>query len=550
MSIIIKSGSEAVSLLQDISFQKKWNDLFRNCRWVTPYQSYNYISSWYEAYGRQYTPLLVFQLSRQDKLAGLLPLAIHKNKGTFEVAGAHQAEYQAWLADTSCEDTFIQKSLRTIFKEFNIEKLTFKYVLESTPLHWLHSKTWSKHSVLKSKKRPLINLEGDKFSLKSIQNKNFKNRLNRLKRQGKVKYSQITDRDLFLKTFPKFEIIYDFRMFATYGIAPFLSDKSKRAFHLAMFDKENLLHISVLHVGSQIVAFKVAVRDEKTLYGSVASFSPLFARLGPARLHLFYLFQDLIENNFSIYDLTPGRDPSKDSMADTYETVFEITIFNSLFRRNLSRLQFFLKEQILYILIKLGVKPSDLWIIARSFGHNFVKSITFDTLKIIFPGINIRYRINAEQAKQLPQYNTLNKDNLEDILKIHPKIPGGLFNNFSVDSQKNFHAGQHPYTSTNNDNFLFCGWLTDSLNSKHILTTLPKNLARKKVAVIRDITVIGKDMSTDFIELALTQMIRDAALIPKIDEIIIIVPKKISNLHDSIAKLNQRHAGLIEIMTG
>jgi len=135
---------------------------------VTPYQSYNYISSWYEAYGRQYTPLLIFQLSRQDKLAGLLPLAIHNNNGTFEVAGAHQAEYQAWLADTSCEDTFIQESLRTIFKKFNIEKLTFKYVLESAPLHWLYSKTWSKHYILKSQRRPLINLEGDKFSLKSI----------------------------------------------------------------------------------------------------------------------------------------------------------------------------------------------------------------------------------------------------------------------------------------------------------------------------------------------------------------------------------------------
>ena len=110
LSIIIKSGSEVVSLLRDISFKNKWDDLFKNCRWVTPYQSYNYISSWYEAYSQQYTPLLIFQLSQQDKLIGLLPLAIHKHNGTFEIAGAHQAEYQAWLADSSCEDIWIQES--------------------------------------------------------------------------------------------------------------------------------------------------------------------------------------------------------------------------------------------------------------------------------------------------------------------------------------------------------------------------------------------------------------------------------------------------------
>lgn len=551
MSIIIKSGRESVSFLQDISFKEKWNDLFRNCRWVTPYQSYNYISSWYKAYSSQYTPLLVFQLSQQqDKLVGLLPLAIHKNKGTFEIAGAHQAEYQAWLADTSCEETFIRESLRTIFKEFNIEKLTFKYVVESTPLHWLHSKNWRKHSVLRSRKRPLINLAEDKFSLKSIKNKNFRNRLNRLKRQGEVKYSQIKDRDLFLKTFPKFEVMYDFRMFATYGVAPFSSDRSKRTFLLAMFDKENLLHISVLHVGNQIVAFKVAIKDEKTLYGSVASFSPLFARLGPARLHLFYLFQDLIENNFSFYDLTPGRDPSKDSIANTYETVSEITIFNNSFRRNLARLKFCLKEQILHILIKLGVKPSDLWIVVRSFGHNFVRGMAFDTLKIIFPEMNLRYKINAEQARQLPVYNTLSKDNLDDFMKPRPKKSGGLFNNFLVNSQKNFHAGQHSYTATSNDSFLFCGWLACSLNSKYILADLPDSLTKKKVAVIRDITAVGKDMSVYFIELALTQMIRDASLIPEVAEVIVVVPKKTSSLHESIDKLNQRYSNLLEVMMG
>ena len=551
MSIIIKSGSEVVSLLRDISFKNKWDDLFKNCRWVTPYQSYNYISSWYEAYSQQYTPLLVFQLSQQDKLVGLLPLAIHKHNGTFEIAGAHQTEYQAWLADTSCEDTFIQESLRTIFTKFNVKKLTFKYVLGRTPLRWLHSKTWSNHSVLKSKKRPLINLEGDKFSLKLIKNKTNRNRLNRLKRQGEVKYAQIKDRDLFLKTLPKFEAIYDFRMLATYGVAPFSSDRSKRAFYLAMFDKKNLLHISVLHVGNQIVAFKIAIKDEKILYGSVTSFSPLFARLGPAKLHLFYLFQDLIENNFSFYDLTPGHDPWKDSIANTYETVFEITFFNSSFRRNLARFQFFLKEHILHILIKLGVKPNYLWIIARSFGHNLVKGIAFDTLKIIFPERNSRYRVNVEQAKQLPEYNRLSKDNLEDFLKIYPRIPGGLFNNFLVNSQKNFHAGQHPYTATtSNSSFLFCGWLTDALNPQHISTTISDNLHPKKVVLIRDITAAGKDMSVDFIELALTQMIRDAALIPEVEEIIVIVPKKNNNLLESIDKLNQRHSGLLEIMTG
>ena len=550
MSITIKREEEVVSLLENPAFIKKWDGLLNRCRWATPYQSYGYVSSWYEAYIQEYYPLLIFKFSPHDRLDGLLPLAIHKKHGSIQVAGTHQAEYQSWLADNSCEETFIQDVIEAIFQHFNPAEIKFKYVLEAVPLNWIHKSKWKKYCVVHSTKRPLINFEKDTFNLKSIANKTFKRYLNHLKRQGEVKYSQIKDRDAFLKILPKFEAMYDFRMLTTYGMAPFSSDKCKRAFHLAMFDREGLLHVAVLRVENKIVAFEIAVKDEKTVYCGVTSFSPLFARLSPSRIYLFYLFQDLSNKKYSFYDFTPGRDPWKHRIANEYETVSEIRIFNSQLRQILARLKFFLKEQIVQILIKLGMKPGNLWIMARSLGHNLVRGIFFDLVKTVFPQVNVLYRVDIKLAGRLPEANPLSRDNVEDFLVPGPKIADGLFNNFLADSQRCFHRGQHSYTATVPYSFLFCGWLAEAYSSKQIPTTLPDELRGRKVAIIHNITSAGNGLTTGFMVDALTQMIRDAAAIPEIETVVVVLPKNEIIMHTSVDVLNKKYSMLFKKVVG
>ena len=57
-------------------------------------------------------------------------------------------------------------------------------------------------------------------------------------------------------------------------------------------------------------------------------------------------------------------------------------------------------------------------------------------------------------------------------------------------------------------------------------------------------------MSVDFIEGALSQMIRDAAMIAEIEEIIVSIPKGTATLRKSIDNLNMKYSELFEVVTG
>src|SRR5690349_14376969 len=100
-------GAEARALLRDPEFQRAWSTLAATCIWGTPCQTWAFADAWLSAYATRYDPLLIIQKD-QAGLAGLLPLAIEKPSGSIVHVGAHQAEYQVWLATEENANRFIE----------------------------------------------------------------------------------------------------------------------------------------------------------------------------------------------------------------------------------------------------------------------------------------------------------------------------------------------------------------------------------------------------------------------------------------------------------
>jgi len=132
MSIVIARGAEADAVLGDAAFRAKWAALHPNCPWSSVFQSPAFAATWYRVYKPAFEPVLVFREARSAGLSGLLPLAVARDSGTWQLAGAPQAEYQAWLALPKDGQPFICEALTALRESGMTGPLTFTYLPRPT----------------------------------------------------------------------------------------------------------------------------------------------------------------------------------------------------------------------------------------------------------------------------------------------------------------------------------------------------------------------------------------------------------------------------------
>ena len=63
------------------ALEEEWDDLYHNCPRATPYQSWAWLYSWWEAYGEDYELRLISVRSGEGLLVGLIPLMLERRWG-------------------------------------------------------------------------------------------------------------------------------------------------------------------------------------------------------------------------------------------------------------------------------------------------------------------------------------------------------------------------------------------------------------------------------------------------------------------------------------
>src|SRR6185503_3382211 len=94
---------------------------------------------------------------------------------------------------------------------------------------------------------------GEELSASLAKSSN-KSRLKRLEKIGRIQFKRISDPAEFEPIFDQIIEFYDARRIAVSGSAPFRNDPLKRAFHLAMMESPDLLHVTVMMVGDEIAS--------------------------------------------------------------------------------------------------------------------------------------------------------------------------------------------------------------------------------------------------------------------------------------------------------
>lgn len=325
---IVQAG-RATALLNDETFRTAWLHLWERCPWGTAFQRPDFGSVWYAVYAERFAPVLILSHDATGELCGLLPLARSWDGRRLVAAGAHQAEYQVWLALPEIGDAFSRLALRAVRTAWPSARMTLQHLPPGTPRAWLADPEMQRMCRLTSHRRPLWHLGDGTQVARSLKKRGNRNRINRLRREGTLEFRRLDDADELEARIDEIIRCYDARQMVLHGSAPFRNDPLKRAFHLALARQTDLLHATVLTVGQRLASANLNIRGAGEVHLGIPAHNPLWVRHSPGKLHKLFLAELLVREGCDRIDLTPGDDPYKDHFANDADEVHTLSLFPS-----------------------------------------------------------------------------------------------------------------------------------------------------------------------------------------------------------------------------
>ncbi|HEY1025284.1 MAG TPA: GNAT family N-acetyltransferase [Sphingobacteriaceae bacterium] len=453
-------GDEVAGLLSDDTFLRSWDELYRSCRWATPFQSKEFVTTWYRVYEEKYVPILITKRVN-GALKGILPLAKANSRPVIYGAGELNAEYHAWLSSEDDKNAFIKAALIAVQNDFPDCIIELRYIPSTTPVAWLKSdKDWKFKSVIRKIDQPLIALNEAHFEEK-LNTKAKRKIIRRLQEQGELKFERVSDITTFAYFLDEIITQSDFRKAAMYNKTPFRDDPQKKQLTLALFEK-GLLELTVLTLNNQLIASKIITVDKDWGYlkGGLSQ-APQFARLSPGLLHFLMLGKFLAGEGKTVFDLTPGGDPYKDQLATDHAWVYHVWIVPQ--KRTYLKLAAaeFVKKILRKVLTAKGIN-------VKRFKTRVIKAKELIRRKGVFNGIRgIIAGKRAErnlstymiQPEETPAFSSLiSRDNLNHLLQFLPDGSSVSRWEFLADAMKRLETGGHVYSTVANGRLQACAW--------------------------------------------------------------------------------------------
>jgi CelD/BcsL family acetyltransferase involved in cellulose biosynthesis len=461
-------GPPVLKLLESSGFLDEWKQLYTACPWATVFQSPSFVATWYRVYGSAYLPILI-KTENAGKLTGLLTLAKDK-KGLITGAGANQAEYQVWLTADEKDETFIKNALAKLYRFFPRNRILLKYIPAGVPLQFTQKDPpWNKRCFVKSSPQPVMVINEEHFT-SELKKKNRREKINRLKRLGELKFERISDYNEFNAVFDELALQSDFRKGAMYNKVAFKTDPFRKTFLLSLF-KQNNIHATVLKINDQIIAANVSIGTNKQLHlQGINSFAASLARHSPGIIHFLMLGKLLAEEGVNVFDLTPGADAYKEVLATDHSVAYTLSIGNK-YHNIFNRLQTGVNSNFKKAAIIAGIKPDALKKVKRTFTlyrnkfMHVARQGFIQTTRYMIDQFNRSSKTSKCWAVQNDSSSSgifnLQYDDLKELLDFDQQEIKYSQQEFLADAMRRFEEGAHCYTWTDNGLLLGCAWIAN-----------------------------------------------------------------------------------------
>ena len=459
----------------------EWSSLAADQRKVTVFQTPGFVLSWYEAYESLYEPLVLLGLDSEERLAGIMLLAIDRGEGQIVFAGAEQAEYAGWLAVPAFDDVFPPlcvahlRRLRLFHRRW-----TWKWIAPGTSIRWLQHPVLSACGITTratSFSNPVIRLDdkGGRGFFASHKSHSHKWRVNRLKSLGELRLVRLLPSTLTDVLFDQFKSFYDMRQLSRFGTAPFLEDSRKGTFHRRLLENapDSVMCLALM-AGDQPVAFHFDLLDRQRAILCLNPFDQRWIAFSPARVMGDLVADELAAQGIDSFDLTPGGDKYKEDLASAHETVHSIRIFPSLIGAAMHDTRERVRSLAKRIALRLGVTRERVEPVSR-----VVQGLRMRSLPVAFRFVGRQiwsrhrswlYRVDrGDWSRTSPSSPSeppcVRRDRLEDFLLYQASARGPARKAVMSDAIRRISKGEHCYTVVEDDRLLHWRWLQPNARS-------------------------------------------------------------------------------------
>lgn len=531
--IRVLENEEAYALLKNDTFQTEWAELAAACPWSTACQTWQFADAWLEAYRDLYVPLLLVEHDEAGHLIGLLALAIERTSGAIVHVGAHQAEYQVWLAKEVNAESFIEEALDTLALAYPRQHMRLQYLPPGSPIDWCRSKCrWGARTILHEKTRPLLTLGPESPVEASLRKKSNKSRINRLRKIAPVRLVQVHTRTEFEEVIDSIADYCDLRQGAINSALPFKDDPRKREFCLRLLENPGISHVTVLMVGDTLAAANAGLVNGTSVSLGIVVHSPFVAEHSPGKILILLLARELGRQGFKELDLTPGGDMYKDRSADHHDQVYTLGIFFDQW--DYSRHAMRSKLRLLARSIAgrhAGSLASTLRFVARRDLRTLLVEMVRTAGISTFDRKGKRsYTVTLKQTRQVGAHPVFRVNCIPDLLCYEPATwldPGK--SQFLLAASRRLEAGDLAYTLSENGVLLHCAWI-----SRSAVGYLHGNAQEFSdgACILWEEYTHPQAVKLDLSKLSLKQRLHDAAQLPGVSTVTILTSMDEADVYD------------------
>lgn len=545
MKIDVVRGIEAFGLLTDADFLAEWSQLYLRCPWASVFQGSEFCTTWYRIYRERFEPLLLLSRDEFGRLHGLLPLGISTEDHEIVVAGAWQAQYQCWICAPEAAESFPWHAVQSLHSLMRRAVLTFRFLPPNVPLSWIATAEATQICKFQRHGRPLLRFGDGQEITSSLKKKSNKSRLSRLEKLGPAEFTRVTDPEDFGKFLDDISCWYDFRQAALHESAPFVADRYKRAFHVALLEKPGVMHATVLKFGAQAVAAHLGACGNKEVHLGIIAHSPFLSRHSPGKFHILFLAQMMMQEGYTQLDLTPGGD-YKDRFANAFDEVCTLTIFPSSIRRWKDDFREGFEEQLKSTLKRVHVKPSHIRTLVDKIRRIDTVPTPAGLVRNASAWVRQRrevrnYSYDAKSASELVGCESVHRDSLQDLLLYRPAGASLSRDNFLSASLNRIEEGCHVYTCIEDGRLVHWGWLQDRPGASSATELHQGPAYPPDSAVLFGFCTLPAARGRGYFTRCLHAMLRDAGRIPETKSVFISVSADNLPARHVIEKLGFRY---------
>ena len=318
----VHRGDDAHRLLDDPAFLAEWRSLAAADPKHTWFQEPTFAGAWYAAYASRHEAFLV--TGWQDgALAGLMPLAL-TGDGLVH-AGAHQCEYQGWIAAPEIDATFGRLAVEAAMKTWR-GRWEWRNTAPGIPSDWIED-PGARGTLATAFESPLLDVADSEFIDARMKGR-LRSYRNRLERRG-MRYARFTDAASAREFLPRLERWCDLRQAAAHGSVPFALDSAKADFHARLLACPEEVWLSVLWLEELPVAAHLGPFAHGELAMGVQGYDPREGKLSPGTILMFEMAADISSAGGRLLDLTPGGDAWKERYASRHRTLHHVVLHGS-----------------------------------------------------------------------------------------------------------------------------------------------------------------------------------------------------------------------------